>query len=83
MQLKTLGDFMERRMPCWADARLSGEQAAPLSGTGRLGLPWMVILAFLRITTNFRVFDKPLSIESAISYLDEWLNQPMVTAVII
>lgn len=46
-------------------------------------MPWMVILAFLRITTNFRVFEKPLSIESAISYLDEWLNQPMVTGVII
>jgi hypothetical protein len=53
-----------------------------LSGTEKVGLPWVVLLAFLRITTNPRVFENPLSIESAKSYLDEWLNHPMVTIAI-
>lgn len=55
------------------------EQA--LSGTERVGVPWVVILAFLRITTNQRVFARPLSIEVALAYMNEWLHQPAVTVV--
>jgi len=53
-----------------------------LSGAERVGLPWVVISAFLRITTNPRVFEKPLSVERAVSYMDEWLDQPMVTILV-
>ncbi len=52
-----------------------------LSGTERVGLPWVVLLAFLRITTNKRIFEKPLPIESAVAYIDEWLQQPVVNIV--
>jgi hypothetical protein len=62
-----------------AQARSWFEQA--LSGIERVGLPWVVVLAFLRITTNQRVFEHPLSIETASAYIDEWLQQSVVTIV--
>ncbi len=49
-----------------------------LSGTTAVGIPWVSILAFLRICTNPRIFSQPLSPESAIAYVDEWLEQPLV-----
>jgi hypothetical protein len=55
-----------------ARARRWFEQA--LSGTERVGLPWVVRLAFLRMTTNKRVFENPLPVESAVAYIDEWLH---------
>ena len=53
-----------------------------LSGTEVLGLPWVVILAFLRITTNPRIFAAPLTIEQAEKYVDEWLGQPVVKTIV-
>ncbi len=52
-----------------------------LSGTAMVGIPWVSILAFLRICTNPRIFSQPLSPESAITYVDEWLDQPLVRLV--
>ena len=52
-----------------------------LSGTEEVGLAWIVILAFIRITTHPRIMPKPLSCEEAIAYIDDWLNQPFVTLV--
>ena len=52
-----------------------------LSGTARIGIPWVCIMAFLRICTNPRMFSSPLSPETAIAYIDEWLDQPPVQLV--
>ena len=52
-----------------------------LSGAESVGIPWVSLLAFLRICTNRRVFDTPLSVDAAIGYVDEWLRQPVVQAV--
>ncbi|HSR67283.1 MAG TPA: type II toxin-antitoxin system VapC family toxin [Acidobacteriota bacterium] len=52
-----------------------------LSGTEPIGLPWVVILAFLRITTHPRVMRRPLQAEEALEYVDSWLKQPFVEAV--
>jgi uncharacterized protein len=52
-----------------------------LSGTTRVGLAWVVILAFLRITTRPGLLRKPLSIERAMAFIAEWLAQPYVVAV--
>ena len=49
-----------------------------LSGNSTVGIPWVVALAFLRITTHRQVFDKPLKHTVAIDYLDDWLQQPAV-----
>lgn len=53
---------------------------AILSSNENVGIPWVVILAFVRICTNPRVFTRPLSTEAAIAYIDEWLEHPTVTA---
>lgn len=53
-----------------------------LSGSEGVGLPWVVLLAFLRITTGRRIFERPLTVESANAYVDQWLSQPVVTIVV-
>ena len=50
-----------------------------LSAGTRIGLPWLVIVAFVRLTTNHRVFPNPLSAEDAIQAVDEWLAIPHVS----
>jgi toxin-antitoxin system PIN domain toxin len=52
-----------------------------LSGTETVGLSWVVLLAFLRVTTRAGLFQKPLSVESAFQVASEWLEQPSVTVV--
>jgi toxin-antitoxin system PIN domain toxin len=44
----------------------------------RIGLPWQSILAFLRITTNPRVFPRPASTDQAVSTVEGWLKLPGV-----
>jgi toxin-antitoxin system PIN domain toxin len=52
-----------------------------LSGTTPVGLAWIVILAFLRLTTRSGILRKPLRPERAMGFVDEWLAQPYVRAV--
>ena len=49
-----------------------------LSETTPIGLAWIVVLAFLRITTHPRIMNNPLSPEKAIDYVESWLRQPQV-----
>jgi uncharacterized protein len=52
-----------------------------LSGNAWIGLPWIVVLAFLRITTRPGILRKPLPAEAALDYVDSWLRQPYVRLV--
>jgi uncharacterized protein len=52
-----------------------------LAGSETVGIPWIVILAFLRICTNARVFPAPLTPNAALDYVGEWLDLPLVQAV--
>ena len=49
-----------------------------LSGTLPVILPWQVLLAFLRIATNARAMESPLSRKEAIGIVEEWLGRPQV-----
>ena len=49
-----------------------------LSGNKEVGLTWIVILAFIRISTRAGIFSSPLTPELAVAYVDEWLAQPFV-----
>jgi uncharacterized protein len=51
-----------------------------LSGITPVGLPWIVITGFLRITTNHRIMRNPLQAEQALLCVDRWLQQPCVAA---
>lgn len=52
----------------WWDAQLSGP--APVC------FCWEVLNAFLRIGTNPRVFEHPLSLDQALARVQSWLDQP-------
>jgi toxin-antitoxin system PIN domain toxin len=51
------------------------------SGPEPIGLPWMVLLAFLRLVTRAAVVRRPLPVDAALAYVDEWLALPAVQAV--
>ena len=52
-----------------------------LSGGARVAFCWPVLLAFLRLSTNERIFDKPLSVDDAIAQAEDWLAQPSAVVV--
>jgi len=52
-----------------------------LSGSETFAFSWAVLLAFVRLATNPRVFETPLSIEAAFDLVDSWLAQPATTVV--
>lgn len=52
-----------------------------LSGPAVVGLAWIVILAFLRLTTRPGILVRPLRLDAALGFVDEWLSQPCVEAV--
>jgi len=47
---------------------------AQLSGSGPVGLPWAVTLAFLRIATNPRAMTHPLTVDEATEIVSSWLE---------
>lgn len=52
-----------------------------LSGDEPVAFPWVVLLAFLRLSTNPRVFTDPLPPERAFDVIQAWLAQPCATVV--
>lgn len=54
------------RARAWLDARLGGP--APV------GLPWPSLLAFLRLVTNPRVYQRPESVAGAWRQIVDWLG---------
>lgn len=55
----------------WLDHALSGRETVLL--------PWICLLAFLRLSTQPRVYEKPLGVDQALDTVDLWLGQPNVT----
>jgi uncharacterized protein len=47
-----------------------------LTGTQGVGLPWMVLLAFLRVVTNERILPDPLSVDDALEQVRRWVDAP-------
>lgn len=50
------------------------EQA--LSGPVEIGFAWIVVLAFIRVTTRAGIMDRPLHYAQALSCADGWLERP-------
>jgi toxin-antitoxin system PIN domain toxin len=50
----------------WLDGRLNG--------TAPVGLPWPSLLAFIRLVSNPRVFERPRSIPDAWAQVEAWLG---------
>jgi len=46
------------------------------SGSDRVGLPWVSVWSFVRITTNHRLFKRPLSVDAARTVVSDWVSHP-------
>ncbi|MGE5169285.1 MAG: type II toxin-antitoxin system VapC family toxin [Rudaea sp.] len=46
-----------------------------LNDHDRIGLPWTVVLAFLRLSTNARIFARPLAPRAATAQVGGWLQR--------
>ncbi len=44
-----------------------------INTTARVGLPWPSLLAFVRIISNPRIFDRPASVSAAWRQVESWL----------
>ena len=53
------------RTRSWLDRQLSGK--------ARVGLPWPSLLAFVRLVSNPRVFEHPVSVRTAWRQVEDWL----------
>lgn len=58
--------------PFYKPARAWLERA--FSGADQVGLPWVVLLAFLRITTHAKLTTNPLEPEEALEVMRQWLS---------
>ena len=70
---------VDRDSPRHRTAKLWLEAA--LSGSETVGFSWIVLLAFLRLTTQSRLFRNPLTMEQAFDVVFSWLDQPSATVV--
>lgn len=67
-RVKDLAQHQEAR--AWLDQRLNDSP--------RVGLPWPSLLAFVRLVTNPRVFERPDTVAGAWKQVEEWLDRPPV-----
>ena len=61
------------RSATWLEALFSGAETA--------GLAWVTLWAFLRLSTNSRIFPNPKSAAQALEIVRSWLRQPDVVVV--
>lgn len=52
----------------WLDPALAGREA--------VGFAWMVVLAFVRLSTHPAIFPNPLDPDQAFDVVESWLDQP-------
>jgi toxin-antitoxin system PIN domain toxin len=67
------GPFHEQARAWWEDC---------LSSPGVVGLPWAVMLGFVRIMSSNAVFESPLEPAEAISHVRSWLLCPQTQIVV-
>ena|SRR5688572_9635257 len=53
-----------------------------LSGSSPVALSWPVLTAFIRISTNPRLHQRPLTLREAIDRVQSWFDQPCVRILI-
>ena len=53
-----------------------------LNGDEPVGLAWVTVLGFVRLTTHRQVLVSPLTVERAVSLAEEWLAQDVVRVLV-
>lgn len=59
-----------QRVRTWFESALNGPEP--------IGFAWVTLLAFLRLITNPRVFQRPMAVPDAVAAVQGWLAQPAV-----
>lgn len=54
----------------WLDTALVGDEA--------VGLPWLCLIAFVRLSTHPAIFPSPMSVDEALAQVEDWLDAPAV-----
>jgi len=54
--------------------------ADALSASEAVALPWVSLLAFIRVSTNPQIFPRPLTVEQATATVAAWLSAPCAIA---
>lgn len=57
----------------WLEQQLSGDET--------IAFTWVVLLAFVRLSTHPQIFARPLSADRAFDVVGRWLRQPCVVIV--
>ncbi|MGH9466489.1 MAG: type II toxin-antitoxin system VapC family toxin [Terriglobales bacterium] len=52
-----------------------------LNGSEAVGLAWVAILGFIRLTTSARVAARPLPVATACAFVRSWLERPQVSVI--
>ena len=52
-----------------------------LTGDESIGLPWIVLSGFLRISTNPRIYPRPAAVDWALDEVERWLSADVVTTI--
>ena len=52
-----------------------------MNASGSIGLPWVAILGFIRISTNPRIFENPFDVGGACERVRSWLAQPQTVLI--
>jgi len=52
-----------------------------LSGGATVGFSWIVLLAFIRLSTKAGIFPRPLTLTEALGVVEAWLAQPAAVVV--
>lgn len=61
--------------------RMAAQWLAKLMESGEMiALPWVTIWAFIRIATNSRIWENPLSDRAVFAIVGEWLAQPGIVS---
>lgn len=53
-----------------------------LNGDEPVGVAWVTLLGFVRLTTSRQVLREPLSVTVATAIVEEWLDQPVVRVLV-
>ncbi len=65
-----LGATEHEPAKAWLQDRLNGREG--------VGIPWSSLLAFVRLVSNRRIFERAIAVEEAWSQVEEWLGLPNV-----
>jgi uncharacterized protein len=52
-----------------------------VSGTRPVGLAWVAVLGFIRISTHRQILDNPMPVATACAHVRAWIGQPYVSVI--